>query len=254
MKISICIPTAELQRDGLPVGVDMLSCLLESIRQQTYKNYEVIISDHSISNIIENECKNWPDIDIKYFKYNSGYGSATRNLNNAISKASGEVVKTILQDDYFYSNKALEDIANNINEFKWGAMGTYHCNEDNTNKIIKPHLPKWIDPVNLLGGANSISGPSVLFFINDHNYFDENLCWLNDVELYYRLFLKYGNPILIDRYNVMQRLRKSGLSNTISPSIKKEEKEFVFAKHNIINKSKLIKDYPSMYNRLKNIK
>jgi glycosyltransferase involved in cell wall biosynthesis len=254
-KISICIPTTELiYSDGTIMGVYMLNFLLKSISIQTFKDFEIIISDHSPSDIIEKECNNWPNLNIKYFKNTKGIGSAAMNLNFAISKATGEYIKTIFQDDYFHTKDALQYISDNLNDFKWGACGTMHCKEDNTNNLYRPMSPRWNNPVNVLSGSNSISGPSVLFFKNDKNYFDENLCWLNDVEFYYRLFIKYGTPLLLPNQCVVQRLRSQGVSNTLSNNIKREEKIFVLAKHGINKNSKNIKNYPAIYNRIKNIK
>jgi len=253
-KFSICIPTTELKySDGSIMGVYMLNFLLKSINNQTYKDFEIIIADHSSSDIIEKECLNWSNLDIKYFKNENKIGSAAANLNFAISKASGKYIKTIFQDDYFYSPKTLEYIINNINEHSWGALGTYHIIENNM-KLIKPFEPKWGNELKILSGSNSVSGPSVIFFKNDNNYFDENLGWLNDVEFYYRLFLKYGRPVLLIDKMIVQRLRKQGVSRTLSKKLKLEEKNFVQIKHKIINGSNDIKKYPAMYNRLKNIK
>ena len=46
MKISICIPTTELiYSNGEIMGPYMLNHLLNSISEQTYTDYEIIISD-----------------------------------------------------------------------------------------------------------------------------------------------------------------------------------------------------------------
>ena len=113
--------------------------------------------------------------------------------------------------------------------------------------------PKWEDPIKILSGINTVSGPSVMFFKNDQNYFDEDLCWLNDVEFYYRLYLKYELPLLLPRQEIVQRLRNDGVSNTLSKEIKNEEGVYVLCKHNINSCSKNIEDYPNIINRVKQI-
>ena len=85
------------------------------------------------------------------------------------------------------------------------------------------------------------------------NFFDEDLGWLNDVEFYYRLFKKYGLPLLLPEQKVVQRLRSEGVSNTLDNQLKLEEEKYVLAKHEIINGSKKIEDYPFIINRLKKI-
>jgi len=254
MMISICIPTTELKySNGESMGVYMLNFLLKSIEKQTYTDYEIIISDHSHSSIIKDECENWEHLNLTYYKNDSGIGSAAKNLNFAISKSNGEYIKTIFQDDYFHSENALKYIMENIGDYSWGAFGTYHCYEDNTDSLVRPLSPNYDDPVSILYGNNTVSGPSVIFFKNDGNFFDEDLCWLNDVEFYYYLYKKYGKPLLLPKEMVVQRLRTEGVSNTLQNSIKNEEKKYVFAKHDITNNSKDIKDYPTMYNRIKNL-
>lgn len=254
MKLSIVIPTTELNySNGESMGVYMLRFLLDSIQKQTYTDYEIVISDHSPSSIIKMECENWGHLNLKYYKNNNGVGSAAKNLNFGISKCRGEYIKTIFQDDYFHSSDALKMMMDNIGDRGWGAVGTYHCSEDRTDQLINPLSPRFNNPVDVLYGVNTISGPSVIFFKNDDNLFNEDLCWLNDVEFYYRLYKKYGNPLLIPNQIVVQRLREEGVSNTLLESIKNEEKKYVFALHKISRDSSDLKDYPAMYNRIKNL-
>jgi hypothetical protein len=140
-----------------------------------------------------------------------------------------------------------------IGDKGWAAVGTMHCNEDETDKLHFPHSPRWIDPVKILSGMNTISGPSVILFKNDGDYFDENLGWLNDVEFYYRLFKKFSVPLLIEDKLIVQRLRNEGVSNQLDSKIKSEESVYVLAKHGLSNASKDLSDYPSIYNRIKTI-
>lgn len=253
-KVSICIPTTELiYSDGTVMGPHMLNHLLKSISTQTYKNIEIIISDQSKTDIIEKECGNWDNLNIYYYKNDSGRGSAAKNLNYSFTKASGDIIKPIFQDDFFYTNTSIEYIVNNLGSNKWGFFGTYHCNENYTQNLIRPMSPIWEDPIKILSGVNTVSGPSVMFFENNYNFFDENLGWLNDVEFYYRLFKKYGLPLLLPYQKVVQRLRSEGVSNTLDLELKSQEEKYVLSKHDIINGSKKIEDYPSIINRVKKI-
>jgi glycosyltransferase involved in cell wall biosynthesis len=253
-KISICIPTTELiYSNGEIMGPYMLNHLLNSISEQTYTDYEIIISDQSKTDVIKNECDNWPNLNIKYYKNNTGFGSAAKNLNFAISKSTGEYIKPIFQDDYFFSPNTLQYIVDNLGDNTWGFVGTWHCDEDQTDKLYGQFSPEWGDPVSILSGGNTVSGPSVMFFKNDDNYFDEDLCWLNDVEFYYRLYLKYDLPLLLPNQEIVQRLRSEGVSNTLSFDIKSEEGSYVLCKHNIKPGSKNIEDYPNLINRIKKI-
>lgn len=254
VKISICIPTTELiYSDGKIMGPHMLNHLLKSISEQTYTNYEIIISDQSKTDVIKNEVDNWSNLNIKYFKNDKGRGSAAKNLNFAFTKATGEYIKPIFQDDYFFSPNTLEYIVSNLRDHTWGFVGTYHCRENEINNLYRPFSPRWGNAISILSGQNTVSGPSVMFFKNDNNFFDEDLCWLNDVEFYYRLYIKYGLPLLLPKQEIVQRLRDEGVSNTLTSEIKKEENVYVLCKHNINNGSKNVEDYPNMINRIKQI-
>jgi glycosyltransferase involved in cell wall biosynthesis len=85
--ISICIPAFE--------RTEFLKRLLDSIVIQTFRNFEVIISDDSSSNLNEVLVKNYPSIDIKYIKNESALGSP-KNWNNAVSNASHEWIKIMI--------------------------------------------------------------------------------------------------------------------------------------------------------------
>jgi glycosyltransferase involved in cell wall biosynthesis len=230
----------------------MLTQLFKSIESQTYKNYEVVISDHCVDGSIKKVCDEWKElINIKYYPFNEKYGSCEANLNNAIIKANGEFIKPMLQDDYFNSNEALSIMVDHLSKSdkKWISVGCVHINENNINNIIRPHVPSLPNPTNLLNGVNTIGSPVVIMFKKDVDIlFDENLIWLMDVEFYYRLYSKYGDPILIKDMLITVRLRKDGITNTmITPKIISEEIKYCNKK---VTSTVNLLDYPNMSNRV----
>jgi len=85
MKLSICIPTYEMHgraRELLKRSFDML-------KKQTYKDFEVIISDNSIDDVIKNLCEDptYQSLNIKYAR--SSRMGASVNTNEAIKRAKG---------------------------------------------------------------------------------------------------------------------------------------------------------------------
>jgi glycosyltransferase involved in cell wall biosynthesis len=79
MKISICIPTWEQYGRG----VEFLKNNFEQILKQTYKDFNVIISDHSKDDNIKSLCENYSSqIKIKYFKNENHFGNGPANTNN----------------------------------------------------------------------------------------------------------------------------------------------------------------------------
>jgi hypothetical protein len=249
-KISICVPTATLKNvNDEENSVVLLKNLLSTIENQTFDDYDVIISDHSIDDKIESELNNWTHLDLKYYRNKEGIGSPAINMNYAISKSKSEFIKIMFQDDFFCDNQTLEFIYNNIENYKFGFVGSFACSENNNEKLFNSFLPHWISVEYLLNGINTFGGPSTMFFKNEDNFFDTNLCWLNDTEFYYRLYKKYGNPLLITKNMVVQRLRNSGLSNTIPTDLRNEEVIYVRNKHT--NGEINIEDYPHIHNRIK---
>ena len=228
-KISICIPVYEMNGKG----VKHLSCLIESIYEQSYDNYEIIISDHSKNDDIENYCKN--KNKLKYFRNEKNRGSSSNNLNNAIKKSSGDIIKVMFQDDYFINKETFCNILDGFEyvgqDFKWGALSFAHVDGDST-QLYRPMIPNFI-PDAIKNGNNTLGCPSVLFFKKEciSELFDENLVWLMDTEYYYRLFLKFKSPFFVNVYSVAIRLWEDSVSNHMSEEIKKKELEYVLNKY-----------------------
>jgi len=210
MKISICIPTWEQYGRGF----EFLKNNFEQILKQTYKNFNVIISDHSKDDNIESLCEQYSSqIDIKYFKNENHLGNGPANTNNAIINADGDIIKIIFQDDFLYQDNSLELI---IKEFEnkdcnWLVSGCNHTHDDGKS-FSNFMVPYWNDKI--ATGTNTISSPSVLSFRNDNPcLFDEELTMLMDCEMYYQLYIRYGLPKIITDCLVTNRLHQHQISS-----------------------------------------
>jgi glycosyltransferase involved in cell wall biosynthesis len=225
-KISICIPVWEQHGHG----VKHLNELLNSIKGQTYKNFNIVISDHSTDNVIESCIKTNNDLDIIYTRYEDKLGNSPANTNNTIKHSDGDIIKIMFQDDLFFSHKALETIhmAFSNDNVKWVVNGCNHTSDCiNFNRYM---IPSWND--NILYGVNTISSPSVLAFMNTDtvDFFDENLVMLMDCEYYYRLFMRYGAPHIIKEALITNRLHKHQISSMYS-SDENVEVEYIKRKY-----------------------
>jgi len=194
MKISICIPTYEA--DG--AGVELVSRAIESIKRQTYSDVEVIISDHSQNDAIQHYADNITDLDVKYLRNTENIGSPAHNSNYAISKASGDFIKILNMDDYFDDDNALEHYMGALAQgAKWVLSSTKIVNLQ-SSQVERFHTARIVqDGKCLLMGVNTIGCPSVGVFPRD-NYFDTNVKYVIDCELWYNLLNKYGAPAIID--------------------------------------------------------
>jgi hypothetical protein len=227
---SIAIPTYEMSGKG----VEFLEYNFIKFSTQSFKDFEVVISDHSLNDTIYNLCKKWENkLDIKYIKNKEKRGSSSANINNALQNCSGKWIKILFQDDYLYDYDSLEDIYKFINENNpnWIATACEHSN-DGIN-CYRPFYPKWNDK--LILGNNSISSPSVITIKNNKDgiFFNEDLIWLMDVEFYQRKYNLYGEPSYLNEINVVNRTWGNRLSDTISEVIKNKEYSIIKNKYNL---------------------
>ncbi len=95
-KVSICIPAYNHR-----AGVERL---LESIEQQTFRDFEVILTDDSDGEEIRQLAEQ--KAYIQYYKNKKKLG-ATANWNAAIAACSGEYIKIMHHDDWFTDPESL---------------------------------------------------------------------------------------------------------------------------------------------------
>jgi len=218
---SIAIPTYEMH--GL--GEEFLEHSFEVLDRQTFKDFEIVISDHSRDDVIKNICQRWSSkMNIIYNRNTYKVGGSSPNINNAIKLSNGYWIKLLWQDDFLFSDNSLESIKEHIennSEIKWIATACEHSNDG--KKFYRPFFPRWDKNMHL--GINTISSPSVITIKNtsDKMYFDEDLIWLMDVEFYKRMYEKYGEPSYLNTINVVNRTWSNQLSNTISQEKKDSE-------------------------------
>lgn len=222
--ISVCIPTYEMKGRG----AEYLSYSFNILHQQTFKDFEIIISDHSESNLIQDLCTQWhPTLSIKYIKNENSRGNSSANTNNAIKQASGDVIKILFQDDFLYDEHSLQ---NQIKCFKgkWLVVASCHYNGE---EIYKPFYPSYHD--NIQYGYNTIGSPSILMFENkDTLEFDENLIWLMDTDYYKRMYTKFGPPDICNDICVVNREHSDQVTHTLATEeVKDKELKYLMEKY-----------------------
>ncbi|MDO9375073.1 MAG: glycosyltransferase family 2 protein [Ferruginibacter sp.] len=104
--ISICIPAYKRIKD--------LKQLLDSINVQTFKDFEVIVTDDSPDDTVRKFLVEYnPDFKLVYFKNDPVLGTP-ENWNEGIRKATGDWIKIMHDDDYFTSIYSLQFFADAI--------------------------------------------------------------------------------------------------------------------------------------------
>lgn len=192
-KLSICIPIHEMENKKF-----FLDRALRSIDEQTFKDYEIIITEE---------------------------GKMAENTNAAIKKATGEIIKILYMDDYLMNKHSLQRI---VDEFKGGWLVT-GCMHDDGEMIGNYHKPAWNDNIHLV---NTIGSPSVLAFENkDPLLFDETLSWMLDADLYRRLYERYGLPTILDEDNVCIGIGSHQMTYKLTDEEKLKEVDYVTQKY-----------------------
>jgi glycosyltransferase involved in cell wall biosynthesis len=227
---SIPIPTYEMSG----YGASFLEHNLNKLKSQTFQDFEVVVTDHSKNDVIQNLCKEWANkLNLKYYRNEYKRGSLSANLNFAMSKCQGEWVKVVFQDDFLFMDKALEVIVERIKTTTkpWLITACEHSNDGVT--FYRQFFPRW-NP-DMFIGNNTFSCPSVLTVKKDCSIqFDEDLNWLMDVEYYQQMYSKYGEPEYINTVCVAIRTWEQSTTNSTSQELKNREYLLQAKRYNLI--------------------
>src|SRR4051812_28627567 len=101
--VSICIPAYK--------RVLFLKRLLDSISGQTYKDFEVIVTDDTPGNEVKDLCEHYKNrFPLYYFKNLLQLGTP-ENWNESIRRSNGEWIKLMHDDDWFADENSLWEFA-----------------------------------------------------------------------------------------------------------------------------------------------
>jgi glycosyltransferase involved in cell wall biosynthesis len=216
MKISICIPCYEMGGQG----PSLLKRSFNQIINQTYKDIEIIVSDHSVDDGVKKICDEYSfKLNVVYIKNPIDRGNFSSNLNNSIRNASGEIIKLLMQDDYFMETNTLESIAQIFKDpsVNWAASG---CHSGWDNRDYNTLIPRY-DDSSISLGINTIGSPSVISIRNkDVQFFDEGLSWVVDLDYYKKMHSVFGEPCILKEYSVFVQRHPNQITNTLADQIK----------------------------------
>lgn len=238
---SVCIPTYEM--GGL--GSAFLKQSFEILAEQTFQDFDVVISDHSTTDPIRDLCAQFEKtLRLKYFRNPDKIGNSPANTNNAITKATGRLVKLLFQDDFLFGPRALELTATafDIDHESWLVSASEHT-RDNGATFCFPLYPRYHSGIHI--GDNTISSPSVLTISNARPLlFDENLILRMDCDYYERCHAAFGEPRVLNEITVVNRIGSHQLSATMnSESLKEKEYAYLLRKYQEPNASLLLFRY-----------
>ena len=157
--ISVLMPVYNTKEEYLRASI-------ESILNQTFKNFEFIIVNDGSTNNVEEVILSYKDDRIKYFKQeNQGIVGA---LNNAWSKASGKYIARMDSDDIAYPERFAKQIKFLEENPEYSLIGSWAKIIPSKN-IIK--LPQDIKIMDLLADFMFIH-PSIMFNKADFEKFN----------------------------------------------------------------------------------
>jgi len=193
MKVSICIPAYN--------QTTYLKKTLESILEQDYNDYELIITDDTPDDSVKILIDEF-DFQgrLKYFKNQQTLGTP-ENWNESIEKANGNYIKILHHDDFFSYQNSLGEFVKMLDdnpECDFAFSSSYTLDRGFNN--IAQHITGNTDlklirksPDHLFFSAY-IGAPSATIFRNFKSfYFDNTLKWLVDTDFYIRVLKSNGN-------------------------------------------------------------
>lgn len=187
--VSICIPTYNRAK--------YLGVLFDSIQRQTYRNFEVVITDNtrddSVFSVIDKYKDKFP---IRYSK-NDTILEMGDNWNQGIKNATGEWVKIMHDDDWFENETSLQQFVDAIRpgvNFIFSAFYNWFEEDDSRHLEKISGFNMFLlrrSPLTLLK-KNYIGHPSTIMVRRSSmQSFGAHLNWTVDIEFYIRML--YAN-------------------------------------------------------------
>lgn len=224
--VSICIPTYDANGAG-PV---VLNRLIQSIHEQSFTDYEIIVSDHDAKLDVETSGH-------RVLAFAEHKGSSAHNTNNAMRYATGKYIQIMNHDDFFYHENVLRDMVHQLesSDKHWAVCQCLHTDANET-QLYNHHIPSWPGEKAMVEGVNRIGCPSVAIFERELGVqCTPDLALCLDCALWIDLFRAGGEPLLHPDVGVVIRMWPEQLSNQIDyPKSLEEDKVKLRAKYGYV--------------------
>lgn len=183
--ISICIPayknTAFLQR------------VLDSISIQTFRDFEVVLTDDSPDDKVQELCEQYKaQFPLSYFRNRPSLGTP-ENWNEGLRQAKGQWIKLMHDDDWFREKTSLQAFADAIAAHPGDLIFSayyniyLHTGREEPITVSDSRMKALVKEPATLFSKNIIGPPSVILHRNDRRFFyDRNTKWVVDIDFYIR--------------------------------------------------------------------
>ncbi|NJY63947.1 glycosyltransferase family 2 protein [Salinimicrobium sp. CDJ15-81-2] len=170
---------------------------INSIIDQTYKNFEIIIVDDFSTDNTSKIISSIKDQRVRYFCLSKNQGAAAAR-NYGIRKAKGELISFLDSDDYYEEDflkesvRILEGTSPNVG-FMWTGIRFHFSKGNSFEEVWKPQFIKssfftFLNELKI-GTGSGITIKKEVF--NNCGFFDEALPAAEDTEFFYRITQSY---------------------------------------------------------------
>ena len=204
-RVSVVLPTYNHEKY---VG----ECI-QSVLDQTYQNFEIIITDDGSTDGTVNVIKEFDDSRIQFYTHAENKGACAA-INNCIQKAAGEYIAVLNSDDAWEPTKLEKQVQYLDSHPEIGAVFTKVAFVDEAGNLIGPENYKgfykfekenrsryeWLRF--FFSPGNCLCHPSVLIrkkCYDEVGLYDERVANLPDLDMWVRLCLKYDIHILNEK-------------------------------------------------------
>lgn len=209
--VSVIIPTYNHEK--------FINQTIESVLNQTFQDFEIIITDDGSTDNTKNIIKSFNDKRIKFFSFKENKGVPTA-LNNCLKHASSKYISLLGSDDLFEKQKLERQVSFLEKNKNIGAVFSWANIIDEKNNLINNKNPlylrfkqqnksryQWLNY--FFYKSNCLCASSALIRKSIHDKvgkYDERYLQLQDFDFWIRLCLKYEiyiikEPLVKYRFN-----------------------------------------------------
>ena len=226
---------------------------IQSVLDQTYQDFEIIITDDGSSDGTVNVIKEFDDSRIQLYTHAENKGACTA-INNCIRKAAGEYIAVLNSDDAWEPTKLEKQVAYLDDHPEIGAVFTKAAFINESSKLIgladynhfyifdKKNRSRYAWLNHFFFRGNCLCHPSVLIrrkCYDDIGLYNERMANIPDQDMWTRLCFKYDIHILNEklvRFRIMAD-KSSASADKLSTHIRVR-----FESMQILNHYLMIKD------------
>lgn len=202
-------------------GAETIQHCIDSITNQSYSNYELIIIDGgSLDGTVELLEKNQDHITYWVTEPDSGIYNA---WNKGLRQAKGEWVCFLGADDYLWESRTLEKISESLVKISSDIRIVYSriMLLNNDGQAMYPIGESWLDVKERFKSVMCIPHPGVMhrhILFHDNGFFDESFRISGDYELLLRELKTHDAVFLPDI--IATGMRLGGISSTPQNSLR----------------------------------